>query len=280
MYTLKVVALRRYKTQRGAEHEYIVAKVSDPDLDQPRYVRIERSRQDLPSSTPLSSQSSLLSTQSSLGPLGALKKLPAVDHITQLENWPTGDRPIGSLTCKDSGMILLDLALVAKVVHDHSDKYELFKRQCFWYADVITGVLEKSFPGIEVVDPNRPLRDEHTETAEMEMFDKDAGTYSGVPIHIRRTCMIDEVHAIFEPYKRDAYSLVNLFNILIFLLTNYCYRSRKLQLLLRRNGKRKRRHGKRKRRHGKRKRLHGKRGMRYRKRGTRHGKRGRRHNLR
>ena len=122
-------------------------------------------------------------------------------------------------------MILLDLALVAKVVHDHSDKYELFKRQCFWYADVITGVLEKSFPGIEVVVPDRLLRDEHDENAEMEMFDKDAGTYLGVKIHRRRTRMIDEIHAIFVPYRRKVYSEVNLFNILIFLLTNYCHRS-------------------------------------------------------
>jgi hypothetical protein len=60
---------------------------------------------------------------------------------------------IDKLDCRHTQMILLDLAIVAKVVHDHSDKYQLFKRQCFWYSDVIIGVLQENFPRIQV-DPS------------------------------------------------------------------------------------------------------------------------------
>ena len=42
-------------------------------------------------------------------------------------------------------MILHDLAMISKLVHDHSEKFQLFKRQGFWYSDVITGVLEQHF---------------------------------------------------------------------------------------------------------------------------------------
>ena len=144
MRNYKVIKIRRYKAKRHGNHEYLVAKVSDPYLDQPRYLRIERvlepeEARDLPPTndntgrsshpiTPRSSQSSLSPSpsQSSLGPFEPPKKLPARSYVRPLAKWPTGDSLTHKLNCKDSQMILLDLVLVAKVVLDHSGKYGLF----------------------------------------------------------------------------------------------------------------------------------------------------------
>jgi hypothetical protein len=48
MHTLKVATIRRFKERKRAEHEYLVAKVYDPDLGQNRYLRIQRYVCDLP----------------------------------------------------------------------------------------------------------------------------------------------------------------------------------------------------------------------------------------
>ena len=211
MKTLKVITIRRYKERKHAEHEYLIAEVSDPNLNRSHYLRIERAAEDPPTKdniSPLSSQLSL-SSQSSLG---ALKKVPAHDHVTKMASWPTtGDICIGSLACRDSQMILLDLAIVAKVVHDHSDKYQLFKRQCFWYSDVITGVLEQHFPQVHKVVYHSSLEAAHARDAEMDSFDKLSGTYMKVPIYFRRMSVIKEIHDIFVPYKLDFQSSVKVF---------------------------------------------------------------------
>jgi hypothetical protein len=44
MQSLKVTAIRRYKTKEHVENEYLIAEVSAPDLGCRRYVRIERGR--------------------------------------------------------------------------------------------------------------------------------------------------------------------------------------------------------------------------------------------
>ena len=42
MDTLKVATIRCFKRKKNAEHEYLVAKVYDPDLGRNRYLRIGR----------------------------------------------------------------------------------------------------------------------------------------------------------------------------------------------------------------------------------------------
>ena len=122
-------------------------------------------------------------------------------------------------------MILHHLAIVAKVVHDHSEKYHLFKRQCFWYSDVVSGVLEKHFSLSKAKVSDTSLTADHATDAEMEVFDDLSGTYKKVKIYERRMEVIDEIHPVFVAYKKDIESSVNLLNICIFLLTNHDHRS-------------------------------------------------------
>ena len=221
MKTLKVVTIRRFKANRSPEHEYLVAKVLDPDLGQPQFLRIERSpqRHHLPTNDtaeksphiiPFSSNISLSSD--SAPSLGVFKKLPADDYVTKVRDWPAVDKCIDYLKCEHSPMILLDLATVAKLVHDHSDKYELFTRQCYWYSDAIIGVLVQHFPQIIVMD--------RSNLEETEIFDRLSGTYMRVSVHSRRMPLIREIHDIFVKYNLELQSSVNPVIIGIFLLTN------------------------------------------------------------
>ncbi|KAF8805461.1 hypothetical protein BYT27DRAFT_7339721, partial [Phlegmacium glaucopus] len=129
MDSLKITTIRRFKEQKRLEHEYLVAEVSVPGLSQLRYLRIERAVEN-----PLPT----ISTPS----LAVVKKLPARDHVKTIESWPS-DICIDNLICTTTSIILLDLVIVAKLVHDYSDKYHLFKRHCFWYSDVIVAVLRQ-----------------------------------------------------------------------------------------------------------------------------------------
>ena len=141
MDTLKVTTIRRFKEKKNAEHEndeYLVAEIYDPDLRRKRYLRIERyvgagfphtqddtTRHSIPTTL---SQSSIV-----------LKKFPAVDYVQPIAAWPTCDICIDDFTCQDSQMIVLDLAIVAKVVHEHSAEYQILTSQCFWFSAASCG---------------------------------------------------------------------------------------------------------------------------------------------
>jgi hypothetical protein len=213
MKSLKVTTICRYKEKMYGEHEYLIAEVSVPDLDRPRYLRIERTIKDpLPPISTTSFQSSVV----------ALKEFPACDDIKTMEAWPTSDICIDHMNCKNTSIILLDLAIVAKLVRDHSDKYQLFKRQCFWYSDVIVAVLQNSFSGIQVVRRNSSVEADHAPNAEMEIFDRLSGTFKTVPFYQRRKSVIKEIGETFSSYRPQVYSSVYFLNFCIFLLTN-CY---------------------------------------------------------
>jgi hypothetical protein len=232
METLKVIAIRRYKERRHVEHEYLIAEVLDPDLNQLRYLQIERAAEDPLRTQDATERSSrhTISTLSSQSSLGVFKKLPARDYVSTMAGWPTtSDICIDKLDCRQTQMILLDLAIVAKVVHDHSDKYQLFKRQCFWYSDVIVGVLQENFPRIQVATRDSSLVADHAQGAEMEILDNLSGTYKRVPIYNRRMDLIREIHGLFVTYNFQTRSWVNLLNTGIFLLANHYHRSRKPQ---------------------------------------------------
>ena len=114
-------------------------------------------------------------------------------------------------------MILHHLAIVAKVVHDHYEKYDVLKHQCFWYSDAITGVLEKHFSlqvsKAKVSDSS--LTADYTKEAEMEVqvFDDLSGTCKKFKIYKRPIDVIDEIHAKFDEYKKDIETSVNLLNV-------------------------------------------------------------------
>ena len=149
MYSLKVTSIRRYKEKARAEHEYLVSEVHDPGLGRKRYLRIERYlSDDFPHAQDDTTRHSFPTTSSQSSIVS--REFPAVDYVKTIAAWPTSDICIHRLTCEDSQMILLDLAIVARVVHEYSAQYQALKHQCFWYSAMIASVLRKSFPQIKV----------------------------------------------------------------------------------------------------------------------------------
>jgi hypothetical protein len=113
-------------------------------------------------------------------------------------------------------MILLDIAIAAKLVNDHSSDYFLLKHHCYWYADVISAVLRKSFPK-EVVVPDTTVKTDPPEDAEVaiEMFDpKKGGKYWIIPVYYRKLGQddIDKVYADFIKTKSEISTSVCLLN--------------------------------------------------------------------
>ena len=230
MKSLKVTTIRHYKEKLHGEHEYLVAEVSVPDLGSPRYLRIERSvdplpiRSSLPPISTTSSQSSLVALKSSVV---VSKELPACDNVKTVEEWPTsGDICLYDINCKNTSIILLDLAIVAKSVYDHMKKYHIIKSQCFWYSDAIIAILQKNFSGIQVVHRSRDPSVE-ADHAKMEYFDELGGTVNSIHLYQRRESVIREINEAFVSYRPLVYSLVCFLNTCIFLLINHYVRSGK-----------------------------------------------------
>jgi hypothetical protein len=118
------------------------------------------------------------------------------------------------------------LAIVAKLVHDHTNKYHLIKSQCFWYSDVIVAVLQKSFSGIQV-RRDASVEADHAPDTKMENFDELGGTVKTFQLYRRRESVIREIDETFVSYRCQVYSSVCFLNTCIFLLTtNHYGRSR------------------------------------------------------
>ncbi|KAF8799666.1 hypothetical protein BYT27DRAFT_7246023 [Phlegmacium glaucopus] len=211
MKCLKITTIRRYKERKRLEHEYLVAEVSVPGLSQLRYLRIERAVEDPPPSKKNTTDKSPLhaiSTFSSQSSLATLKKLPAHDHVKAMEVWPN-DICIDNLNCKATSIILLDLAIAAKLVHDHSDKYHLFKHQCFWYSDMIVAVLRQGFPESQLKHESGFVEADHSPDGEMEILDEMSGTYKRVKIYSQQKPIVEEIHETFKIRKPHVYSLIS-----------------------------------------------------------------------
>jgi hypothetical protein len=122
------------------------------------------------------------------------------------------------VTWQDSP-IALDLAIVAKVVHDYNAEYQALSHHCFWYSAVIVCVLQKFFPQFKVCNNARSLKADHGE--ETEFSNKKGGTFKRVPIYSERPAVITEIYNLFETYRAEVYSSVNLLNTGYNIFTDY-----------------------------------------------------------
>ena len=207
MKTLKVVTIRRFK-KKNTEHEYVVAKVYDPNLGRSRYLRIG----DLTPNRcyccrtfiPVRHHIRATSSQPSVVLENGLR------HVRTIAAWPTGDICIEIAKCRDSQMIVLDLAIVAKLVFKQSPEYQASTRQCFSYSAMIISVLRKSFPQIKVSNNASWLKAGHGR--KMEVSDKKGGTYRCIPSYSEQPEVITGIYNLFETHKADIYSSVNHLN--------------------------------------------------------------------
>jgi len=215
---LKVLTLRRYKELRGLEHEYMIARISFPGAEQPRYLRIERSGGDaLPGTIPDKQFFHAVSVRSPQPSLALSKKLAARDHVKLVLGWPILDRCIEDLNCSQVSITLLNLALVAKLVHDHSERYTLLKQQCFFFADIVVAVLQELFSGAEITHRGNLIdgRD-----ADMQVYDSCTDKYKWLKIYSRQMEIVNEIKSSFDQHKLLIDSSVYSLNEPLLLLTN------------------------------------------------------------
>ena len=229
MESLKVTRIRRYKERSNSEHEYLIAQVSTTHPGELRFIRIERFPDDQAvQSTKTPGEKGPLHTVSAPSSQTSLplKDLPARDRARAISGWPNSndDACIENLDCKHASLILLDLVIAAKAVHDYRNMYQLFRHQCFWYSDMIVAILEQEFPQIRLVERSDFIRGIRSEDAEVEVLDKVGGTYKKLPIYLRRISIVKEIHDVFQTQRLDARSAVCLLDCGILLLTYDCYR--------------------------------------------------------
>ena len=135
MPNLHVARIRHYKEQGAPRHEYLVAEIviseSEKGYPEKRYLRLERVADDT------------ISSGSSHSSLALSNNLYALDIVKTITGWPS-DPCIEYLNCENlpQPITLLDLALAAETVHNDSERYQVMSRQCFWYADTVSGILE------------------------------------------------------------------------------------------------------------------------------------------
>jgi hypothetical protein len=106
-------------------------------------------------------------------------------------------------------MILLDLVLVASLVHDLNNNYKLFKRQGFWFSDLIVAVLQQIFLEIQVVHRAASVEADYAHDAEIDILDESSGTFKKVPIYLLRTSFIKEIFETFATCRPRILSSVS-----------------------------------------------------------------------
>ncbi|KAF8066523.1 hypothetical protein FPV67DRAFT_1449711 [Lyophyllum atratum] len=163
MGTLTVKELRWYQSATGVEHNYVIAIIADPQHGCERFIRLDRARDDpgmdvvvsfpgAPHRQYARSAESFSSSQSSLSfydePIDGAGT-GCLDAMWVLGALPEADRLIERSTFRGSqgnygAPTLLDLALVARAVHDNNN-YHLWPRQCVWFSTMIVRGLQADF---------------------------------------------------------------------------------------------------------------------------------------
>jgi hypothetical protein len=205
MQELHVVKIRRYKERKSPGHEYLVAEIAVPESGN-RYLRLDRFAEDGPPAESRRANKEVFyavsgSSQSSLA---LSSSLAALDDVETISGWPY-DPCIDKLDCGNLSepIIVLDLALAAELVHNDSDRYHIFRRQCFWYADTISAVLETCFPEIKIECHPPAVEGHHTENGKDEIYDENSGKFMQIPFHKRQQDVVDEIVWVFRQRKNS-----------------------------------------------------------------------------
>ena len=214
MRRLQVVSIRRFQEKTNAEYGYVVAKIYDSDQGRNRYLLIEcyvGGNPLRPRDKPI--RHSIPTTPSQSPPVSG--KYDAIYYARSIPAWPTRDICIDKVRCEDSQMNILDLAIAAKFVHEYSYQYQALRHQCHWYSALIISILRRSFLQAKVSNsaPSHTLLADDIQ--EMEFSPSTlGGTYKSLPIYSEEKNLktITEIHNLFETYKVEVYSSVNLLN--------------------------------------------------------------------
>ena len=95
---------------------------------------------------------------------------------------------------------LWDLMILAYVVHEDSTAYELLGRQCFWFADTISAILEKwSTPP---TDEATTTKGKSTKSSFLKRK-KSAGRVGILVVHRRKPDVIDKIWEKFLKQREN-----------------------------------------------------------------------------
>ena len=203
MRRLQVLRIHQYKELESPGHEYLVAEIAVPESEK-RYIRLDRSAEDLDPEE--SSSAKMAISNGSSQSLLAISSNPAAsDMVKTIAGWPS-ETCIGKLDCENlpEPITLLDFALAAEVVHNDSEKYKLLSRQCYWYADTVSAVLETYFPQIKKIK----IKIQYTKNGEDERHDKKSGKFMKIHVHKREQADVDRIVENFRERKATVTALV------------------------------------------------------------------------
>ena len=239
MRRLQVLRIHQYKELESPGHEYLVAEIAVPESER-RYLLLERSARD---SVPAESSGANKEvfhpiSNGSQSSLAISSNLAAMDDVRTITGWPI-DSCIDKVDCENlpEPITLLDLAIAAELVHNNSDKYEVISRQCFWYADTVSAVLETYFPNVKIqYRPKLSLSADvnHTENEEDGIHEENSGKFMQISFHKRQQGDVDQIVGVFRERKSTITDSVCLFLRLIqrVLIENLDRLQLQLQLLV------------------------------------------------
>ena len=178
--TLRVTEIRCYKKTNMPGHEYLTVHIAIPHSKR-SYIHIERTFADP------SQPSQFINDDDVLDTARTVRRWPADIFVAQIE-------------CQDVSITLLDIALVAQLVHHHSLKYQLFKPQSYWFSDTIVGVLATFFNVSE-----KQLLSTRTPTGNSVVLAKDRanGRCKRTHIYERDQAMVNEIVELFRDHKEE-----------------------------------------------------------------------------
>ncbi len=101
---------------------------------------------------------------------------------------------------------LAHLAILALVVHDKETQYDIFKHQCYWYADMIARVIHKQ-------DQNNASQS-YNSSPQARRYDLNSGKFNMIPIHSVRP---EVVEAIEDTYAAECNKLATLVFFISFI---------------------------------------------------------------
>ncbi|KAF8509881.1 hypothetical protein BU17DRAFT_70297 [Hysterangium stoloniferum] len=192
MESIKILELLRKKERSGVKHEYFAARIDHPECGI-RYIRIERS-----------SSSATLSNPSR-------SSTPRVDpFVTSSKRLPRNDKTIERVVAKN--ISLVDIAIAAKLVRDHDERYRVLKGQCFWYSDMLMRILENHFINPDVDGSFKKLRglgpvleqeDVYAPNWKAETLPKEGGEVSHIPIYTLRKADVKELSEVLQKKLKD-----------------------------------------------------------------------------
>ncbi|KIL67376.1 hypothetical protein M378DRAFT_197158 [Amanita muscaria Koide BX008] len=127
----------------------------------------------------------------------------AADSVTKLNSFSTsGIKVIRTIEFHSPDRFkrpcLWDIMILAYVMHQDSMTYELFERQCFWFADTISAVLEHWFnaSGDVSITDGKPMKSRFLRR------NRSSGSVGILVVHQRKDDVIEKIRQKFRQ-KRD-----------------------------------------------------------------------------